>query len=523
MDVFPDTTALVGTLVAGRYRLVSVIGRGGVAAVYEGHDSDGGRFAIKVFTHEVAAKFPEYTEHLESVREALGNSRVAGLILPVEVGVTEKFAFEVFHLINRAENLETVIRNSKGISLGTSLKITAHLANALSSLHSSDIIHADVKPTNILVSGDVALDNAEVYLTDFGMARPSGSGSDVLLVGTFAYMHPTLRGSLRDQPKTWFARTSDASTAAISSSTSFPVEAVRVGPFIDLYALGVVLVQLVTGTVRFSGALSERELISRFSASGNVARLPDELKQRVIHFAKSLLFIQPASPATAGQIAHEATELYSLVVAAASTSEQTQVEREEVEAVTSPDRTSEEVLVRLQSISESLSGNTIVGLSTRQSLSVLTDNETDQKLLGEISDVFTNALKRTKNVWVITMIMTICSFALIVSMILLAVTLAIYTGKSQWGLVFGGASIPLILGTLLWHPFDRIFRSTILTQQLELIHIQTIAGFSATHDLNKRMRICREASNSLALLFDKHAMGESGREKEAAKRAKRKQ
>jgi serine/threonine protein kinase len=109
-----------------------------------------------------------------------------------------------------------------------------------------------------LVAGDIARDNAEIFLTDLGMARQSGSGSDVLLVGTYAYMHPSLRGSLRDQPKTWFARTPGARPMAISNSASFPVGAVRIGPFIDLYALGVVLVQLVTGTVKFAGAPSEQ-------------------------------------------------------------------------------------------------------------------------------------------------------------------------------------------------------------------------------------------------------------------------
>jgi hypothetical protein len=176
--------------------------------------------------------------------------------------------------------------------------------------------------------------------------------------------------------------------------------------------------------------------VFRFATSGGLAVLLDQLKQRLMHFVNSLLFIEPGNSVAAEQIASQATELYSLV-ATASTLEHADVAREKVGTVTPADGESQELLARLKSISESLTGNTIVGLSNGRSISVLTDSETDQKLLSDINDVFANALKRTKNVWVITVIMTICSFALIVSMILLAVTLAVYTGRSQWGLLLG--------------------------------------------------------------------------------------
>ena len=103
------------------------------------------------------------------------------------------------------------------------------------------------------------------------------------------------------------------------------------------------------------------------------------------------------------------------------------------------------------------------------------------------------------------MAMTGASFVVILGMVVCAVVFAFVKEKPGWGLVFGGASVPLIIGTLLWRPYDRAFRATIISQQLEMIHVQAISAFQSTVDFEKRIAVCREAMQSLRTLLREHA------------------
>ena len=141
-----------------------------------------------------------------------------------------------------------------------------------------------------------------------------------------------------------------------------------------------------------------------------------------------------------------------------------------------------------------------------------------ERLLADVNKAFGSALKRTKNVWIITVAMTVCSFTLIVYFIVIAVALALYTGKGHWSVIFGGVMVPMILGTLLWKPFDRMFRATILTQQLEMVHIEIVSAFAATRDYNERVAVCRHAFEQLSVIFDKHSSLEGSTKSETRKK-----
>jgi hypothetical protein len=86
-------------------------------------------------------------------------------------------------------------------------------------------------------------------------------------------------------------------------------------------------------------------------------------------------------------------------------------------------------------------------------------------------------------------------------MIIIAVTLTIFTRQSQWALMFGGAAVPTVIGVMIWKPYDRLFRAVVLIQQLEMIHIQTVAAFSGTEILQQRIEICTSAVNALTMLL----------------------
>jgi hypothetical protein len=126
----------------------------------------------------------------------------------------------------------------------------------------------------------------------------------------------------------------------------------------------------------------------------------------------------------------------------------------------------------------------------------------DNEVLEKVNSVFRNAIKRARTSWRLGVAMTITSFVLLVSMIVSAITLTVVTGELQWAFIFGGLSVSTVIGTLIWRPYDRLFRATILTQQIEMIHIQTVAGFRGTSRVNDRMRICSDAVVALRTLLE---------------------
>jgi hypothetical protein len=91
-------------------------------------------------------------------------------------------------------------------------------------------------------------------------------------------------------------------------------------------------------------------------------------------------------------------------------------------------------------------------------------------------------------------------------MILSATVLSITTGKSKWLLIFGGASVPLVLGTLIWKPLDKTLYATAISQQIDLIHVQVQAVFTSTLDVTERVRICQEGIQSLQRITSDSAL-----------------
>jgi hypothetical protein len=172
------------------------------------------------------------------------------------------------------------------------------------------------------------------------------------------------------------------------------------------------------------------------------------------------------------------------------------------------DRALAEVVQRLESITDSLRKSTSLLLSTDKTLETAASPQVDDQTLREISTVFANAIGRSRNSWRLAVAMTVMTFAVLVAMMVAALTTAVITGRSGWALIFGGASVSLILGTLVWRPFDRLFRAAILAQQLEMIHVQTVAAFRATVDVDRRMHVCKEAIAALEAMFEHHATPE---------------
>jgi serine/threonine-protein kinase len=213
----PDATVLLG----GRYRLDRLIASGGVAEVWEGTDEVLARpIAIKVLQSQVASQ-PGVAERFR--REAIAAARLVhpGIVAIYDARVEGDDAFLVMELV-RGTDLRRLLSDRGGrLSPRLAVAIAAEAAEALDHAHRAGIVHRDVKPANILCDGDQA------KVADFGIAKAAGIDGDLTLdgtmVGTAAYLAPE-----------------QVSGGEVDART-------------DVYALGVVLYEMVCGRKPFVG------------------------------------------------------------------------------------------------------------------------------------------------------------------------------------------------------------------------------------------------------------------------------
>jgi serine/threonine-protein kinase len=184
----PDQLGRIRAALEGRYAIARELGAGGMATVYLADDLKHGRkVAVKVLKPELAAalgpdRFPREIRILARLQHPH--------ILPLlDSGESEGFLFYTMPYIE-GESLRQRIDRAGPIGIQEAVRITREVADALASAHAAGILHRDIKPGNVLISGRHAL------VMDFGIAKAlSDSGGDTLTtigiaVGTPAYMSP---------------------------------------------------------------------------------------------------------------------------------------------------------------------------------------------------------------------------------------------------------------------------------------------------------------------------------------------
>jgi tetratricopeptide (TPR) repeat protein len=262
----PDSTTRLAAHLAGRYTLERELGRGGMAVVYRGRDLRHDRpVAIKLLRPELAASLGA-ERFLREIRFAarLQHPNILPLLdsgdLPAEPGAPPLLWYAMPMV--EGESLRDRLRRDGAQPLGDALRWTAELADALGHAHAQGIIHRDIKPENVLLSGTPT----HALLADFGVARAleTGGGDRLtetgLALGTPAYMSP-------------------------EQSFGGPVDARS-----DLYGLGCVLYELLTGEPPYSGPTAQAVATRRLADPVPSARrlretVPpplDELVQRLL-------------------------------------------------------------------------------------------------------------------------------------------------------------------------------------------------------------------------------------------------
>jgi serine/threonine-protein kinase len=243
---------LIGTVFDGRYRIIRKLGAGGMADVYLAEDQElGRRVAIKILNDRHAAD----DSFIERFRREAKNA--AGLSHPNIVSIYDRGEAEGTYYIAMefldGRSLKELIVGRGPAPIKTAIDYARQILAAVGFAHRHGIVHRDIKPHNVLVGSE-----GRLKVTDFGIARSGASQMTEVgsIIGTAQYLSPEqARGAPVDQTS-------------------------------DLYSVGVVLYEMLTGQVPFTGDTPLEIAMKHLS---EVPKPPSELRPEVPHDLDSVV------------------------------------------------------------------------------------------------------------------------------------------------------------------------------------------------------------------------------------------
>jgi eukaryotic-like serine/threonine-protein kinase len=213
-------STLVGMELSGRYRLDAQIGAGGMSTVYKAFDLTLERpVAVKLMHREIASDSDQLERFRREAKAVarLGHPHIVGVI---DAGEEDGRPYIVLEYVE-GETLKSRIRRMGRLPIDEAVAYSIEIARALGCAHANDIVHRDIKPQNVLIDAE-----GSAKVTDFGIARSlqdEGLTADGRVLGTTDYVSP-------------------------EQALGHDVDGRS-----DIYSLGVVLFEMLTGAVPFQG------------------------------------------------------------------------------------------------------------------------------------------------------------------------------------------------------------------------------------------------------------------------------
>ena len=220
VEAYQQSDPLAGVVLDGRYRVDTMIATGGMSTVYRGLDIRLDRpVALKVMDSRYAGDHQFLTRFQREAR-AVARLKDPGLVAVYDQGIDGQHPFLVMELIEGG-TLRELLRERGPMPPHAAAAVLGPVLGGLAVAHRAGLVHRDVKPENVLIS-----DDGEVKIADFGLVRAVAEAkitSTSVILGTAAYLSPEQVG------------TGDA------------------GPRSDVYAVGVLTYELLTGRTPFTG------------------------------------------------------------------------------------------------------------------------------------------------------------------------------------------------------------------------------------------------------------------------------
>ncbi len=264
-------TPSLGARIADRYELVSLIATGGMAQVWRATDTVLGRSVAAKVLHPHLATDRGFLVRFR--REAVAAARLShpGIVSIYDTVSQPGLEVIVMELID-GQTLRSVLDTRGNLPPEEAIDVAIQIADALSHAHAGGIVHRDVKPSNILLCRD-----GRIMVTDFGIAK-AGEDTDLTvtgtLLGTAKYLSPEqVRGDVSD-------------------------------PRSDVYSLGIVLFEMVTGRAPFRADTDAATALARLQKPApRIRHIDPELPQQLDDVVASMMARAPEDrPARAGDV-----------------------------------------------------------------------------------------------------------------------------------------------------------------------------------------------------------------------------